>query len=79
MSNYGSEKKVSEKGTKNRCGEIKDSNGRIIADSKGIKQRWKEYVQELINWSGGIDDIINGRNELLSGDNKDTTTSEVPT
>jgi hypothetical protein len=49
-------KKVSEKGTKNRCGEIKDSNGRIIADSKGIKQRWKEYVQELINWSGGIDD-----------------------
>jgi hypothetical protein len=58
----------------------KDSLGRIISDSKGIKQRCKEYFQELLNGSAGMDDdIINGGNDLNNDDNEDTASSEVPT
>jgi hypothetical protein len=56
----------------------KDSLGRIIGDSQGIKRRWKEYFQELLNASTGMDDIINGGNDLINDDN-DTVSSEVPT
>jgi hypothetical protein len=54
----------------------KDSLGRIIGNSKGVKQRWKEYFQELLNGSAGI---INGGNDLINDDNEDTASSEVPT
>jgi hypothetical protein len=57
----------------------KDSHGKIIGDSKDIKQRWKEYFQELLNGSAGMDnDIINGGNDLITDDNEDTASSEVP-
>jgi hypothetical protein len=58
----------------------KDSLGRIIGDSQGIKQRWKEYFQELLNGRADMEnDIINGGNDLINDDNEDTASSEVPT
>jgi hypothetical protein len=57
-----------------------DSLGRIISDSRGIKQTWKEYFQELLNGSTGMNDnIINGGNDLINDDNENTAPSEVPT
>jgi hypothetical protein len=57
----------------------KDSLGRIIGDSQGINQRWKEYFQELLHGRAGMaDDIINGENDLINDDNEDTASSEVP-
>jgi hypothetical protein len=58
---------------------FKDSIGRMISDSKGIRQRWKEYFQELPNGSAGMDDINNGGNDLINDVNEDTAYSEVPT
>jgi hypothetical protein len=56
----------------------KDSLGRIIGDSQGIKQRCKEYFQE--HGCAGMDnDIINGGNDLINDDNEGTASSEVPT
>jgi hypothetical protein len=54
---------------------------RYIGDSQGIKQRCKEYFQELLNGSAGMDDdIINGVNDLINNDdNEDTASSEVLT
>jgi hypothetical protein len=58
----------------------KDSLYRLISDSQSIKQRKKEYFQELLNGNIGMDDdIINGGNDLNNDDNKDTASSEVPT
>jgi hypothetical protein len=52
---------------------------RYIGDSQGIKQRCKEYFQELLNGSAGMDDdIINRVSDLINNDdNEDTASSEV--
>jgi hypothetical protein len=47
----------------------------INGDSQGtsIKQRWKDYLQELLNGRAGMDDdIINGGNDIINDDNEDS-------
>jgi hypothetical protein len=45
----------------------------INGDSRGIKQRWKEYLQELLNGTAGMDDdIINEGNDIINDDNEDS-------
>jgi hypothetical protein len=53
------EVKSQRKGFKPNVDLCKDSHGGIIDDRKGIKQIGKEYFQELLNGSAGINDIIN--------------------